>query len=114
MKNWVSFLLLTLGLSTRWTINSCFRFFFLGGGRLFPETAYVHYTHMDIYTPLILLDLWGAFIPTLPLPPSLSPTRHTASPDVTCRPFVVVWPFVLLSHCSFGGSLPGSILSLDF
>lgn len=73
MKSRVSFLLLTLGLCTRGTINSCFGFW----GGLFPETAYVHYTNMDMYTPLILLDLWGAFIPTLPLPPSLSPTRHT-------------------------------------
>lgn len=58
------------------------RFCFWGFFSLFPETVYVH-------SHLILLDLWGPFIPALPaLPPSLLlDTFVSLGHDVTlCSP----------------------------
>lgn len=100
MTSSVFFLRLTLGISTRGTIM---RFCFWGFFSLFPETVYVH-------SHLILLDLWGPFIPALPAlpagPPSLLlDTFVSLGHDVTL--------FSCLSHCFAGGSFPGPILSLN-
>lgn len=112
MKNWVSFLLLTLGLSTRWTINSCFSFFFLGGGVSFQKQP-MYITHIWTYIRPSSYLTYGERLsqPFLFLPPFLllDTLRHLTSPAVpwwwygplfSCLAAPLEDPFLVLFYLS--------------